>query len=85
MSFEIKIEAIRIAKGMVKDCIKANGIKLCCVKASEVRACAEELVKQAPEMIIPTAWGVCKMRWEARQAMEYHREGTWNVLVRGGG
>ncbi len=78
MSHEIRIEATRIAKKMVEDCIRASGCRICDFKASEIMTAAKKVLKRMPEEIIPVAWDICKMRWEA--AKLWRRS---DVLVRG--
>lgn len=74
MAPEIRIEALRIARSLVKDKIRENGMKICCFKATELTDYAKTLMSVETPMarllqqeIINQAWDICKIRHETTQ------------------
>lgn len=57
----VMTEAMRLARNLVKDAMKANKIKISTVKASEITAAAKALI-EADATIIPTAEANLKQR-----------------------
>lgn len=50
-SVKVMTEARRIARGMVRDMMKEEGIKISHVKASEITAAANQLIEQDPTIV----------------------------------
>lgn len=65
MSVEIKIEAMRIARDIIRNHMINAGYRLCNYKAQEITEACKVLIADSQEHIIPKAWDICKMRWEA--------------------
>ncbi|TXH43037.1 MAG: hypothetical protein E6Q97_34840 [Desulfurellales bacterium] len=47
----VNTEAMRIARNLVKDAMKANGIKISHVKASEITSAAKQLIEADPSIV----------------------------------
>jgi hypothetical protein len=63
---EIEREALHIARRMVRDAVKANGIRLSQIDPQDITKAAKVLIRHPDcQEIIHFAWGVCKMRYEA--------------------
>ena len=68
MSREIKREVWFLCKQLVKDAIRANGIKVSSVSQKDYTECVKKCFKRDNiiQPLIPRAWDICKMRYEAR-------------------
>lgn len=76
-SGKVMTEARRIAKQMVKDAMKAEGIKVSHVDASEITAAANELIEADPDIIKLAEQNVL----EAAQAAEKAKEKGTNIAA----
>lgn len=65
---KINTEAMRIARQLVKDAMKAQGIKVSLVKAKDISAAAVELIEADPEILKEAATNV-KAREEKEKAI----------------
>ena len=66
---EVRREARRLARDMIKDAIRKRGHKVSNYYASDICKGAEVLIHSPhfDDMIL-VAWGTCKMRWESNRA-----------------